>query len=222
MEMPVRHDLTGLAHGAAGIAWSLLELAQATGEPAFQAGGSEGLRYVRRWFSPEHQNWPDFRNLHQPKADYDDTPTYSVTWCHGAPGIGMALLRAAQITGDPAYGAEAEAAIQTTLAALDRQPTGREDWSLCHGSAGNAELLLLARDVAGRAASSSPERLGALGRERYDETHTPWPCGVPGGGEAPNLMLGTAGIGYSYLRLYDPARVPSVLLSPAPGYRRPS
>jgi len=75
--------------------------------------------------------------------------------------------------------------------------------------AGNAELLLLARDVAGRAASSSPERLGALGRERYDETHTPWPCGVPGGGEAPNLMLGTAGIGYSYLRLYDPARVPS-------------
>jgi len=31
------------------------------------------------------------------------------------------------------------------------------------------------------------------------------------GGETPNLMLGTAGIGYFYLRLYDSAAVPSVL-----------
>jgi hypothetical protein len=40
----------------------------------------------------------------------------------------------------------------------------------------------------------------------------PWPCGVPGGGESPSLMLGLAGIGHFYLRLYDPASVPSVLL----------
>ena len=35
---------------------------------------------------------------------------------------------------------------------------------------------------------------------------------VPGGGETPNLMIGLAGIGYFYLRLYDPVAVPSVLI----------
>jgi len=39
------------------------------------------------------------------------------------------------------------------------------------------------------------------------------PCGVVSGGETPNLMLGTAGIGYFYLRLYDSSAVPSVLLT---------
>jgi lantibiotic modifying enzyme len=33
-----------------------------------------------------------------------------------------------------------------------------------------------------------------------------------GGGETPNLMLGLAGIGYFYLRLYDPVKYPSVLI----------
>ena len=30
--------------------------------------------------------------------------------------------------------------------------------------------------------------------------------------ETPSLMLGTAGIAYFYLRLYDPCQVPSVLI----------
>jgi lantibiotic modifying enzyme len=39
-----------------------------------------------------------------------------------------------------------------------------------------------------------------------------WPCGAPGGAETPNLMLGLAGIGYFYLRLYDPIHTPSLLM----------
>ena len=46
----------------------------------------------------------------------------------------------------------------------------------------------------------------------FHQNRNPWPCGVMSGGETPNLMLGTAGIGYFYLRLYDAAAVPSVLL----------
>jgi hypothetical protein len=38
----------------------------------------------------------------------------------------------------------------------------------------------------------------------------PWPCGIPGAGEAPGLMLGTAGIGYFYLRLAKP-EIPTAL-----------
>jgi lantibiotic modifying enzyme len=37
-----------------------------------------------------------------------------------------------------------------------------------------------------------------------------WPCGIAGG-ETPNLLLGLAGIGYFYLRLYN-THVPSILI----------
>ncbi|HEY2739710.1 MAG TPA: hypothetical protein VGK45_14975 [Thermoanaerobaculia bacterium] len=40
----------------------------------------------------------------------------------------------------------------------------------------------------------------------------PWPCGTFGSAEVPGLMLGLAGIGYFYLRLADPDRIPSVLI----------
>jgi lantibiotic biosynthesis protein len=65
------------------------------------------------------------------------------------------------------------------------------------------------RDDASRASS---ETLGRQGVEYFGRNNLPWPCGVPGGGETPNLMLGLAGIGYFYLRLYDPATVPSILM----------
>ena len=54
--------------------------------------------------------------------------------------------------------------------------------------------------------------LGDRGIQAVHLNRNPWPCGVVSGGETPNLMLGTAGIGYFYLRLYDSAAVPSVLM----------
>ena len=41
-----------------------------------------------------------------------------------------------------------------------------------------------------------------------------WPSGLVSRGPNPSLMLGSAGVGYSLLRLYDPKTVPSVLLFP--------
>jgi len=54
--------------------------------------------------------------------------------------------------------------------------------------------------------------IGDRGIQSVYRHRNPWPCGVVSGGETPNLMLGTAGIGYFYLRLYDSGAVPSVLL----------
>jgi hypothetical protein len=48
-----------------------------------------------------------------------------------------------------------------------------------------------------------------MGIERY-AGNSSWPCGTHVG-ETPNLMLGLAGIGHYYLRLYQPA-IPSVLI----------
>ena len=52
------------------------------------------------------------------------------------------------------------------------------------------------------------ESVGDRGIQSIHLNRNPWPCGVLGGGESPTLLLGTAGIGYFYLRLYDSAAVP--------------
>ncbi|HEX6041539.1 lanthionine synthetase LanC family protein [Longimicrobium sp.] len=214
MDAPMRAPLTGYSHGAAGVALALLELAAATGDERFRAAADEGFRYEARWFSPEHGNWPDFRLFGDPAAAAAQPVSYAVAWCHGAPGIGLSRLRAYELTGDADRRMEAEAALATTARTLDAAvATGAGfGFSLCHGDAGNAELPLLAARVLGDASQAErAARVGRMGMERYLATGAPWPCGVPGGGETPNLMLGLAGIGWFYLRLHDPS-VPSVLL----------
>jgi lantibiotic modifying enzyme len=56
------------------------------------------------------------------------------------------------------------------------------------------------------------EQIGREGLGTYQQRRQPWPCGIPGAGETPNLMLGLAGIGYFYLRLYNATAIPSILL----------
>jgi lantibiotic modifying enzyme len=213
MDAPMRRHLTGYSHGVAGVSLALLELWAATGEERFREAAEQGFRYEALFYSPEHGNWPDFRLFGDPAAAATPVP-YAMAWCHGAPGIGLSRLRAFELTGDEARRNEALAALATTARALDAAVAngGGFGYSLCHGDAGNTELPLLAARVLGDAAQvERAARVGRAGIERHLATGTPWPCGVPAGGETPNLMLGLAGIGYFYLRLYDPS-VPSILL----------
>ena len=212
-----QRNLTGFAHGAAGIAWALLELFGETGDARYRTAAEEGFRYERRWYDAEQENWPDFRDHESLGTASGDGPIYAVAWCHGAPGIGLSRLRAVEILGDEIYRGEAEAAVRTTTRALG-QPVG--DFSLCHGAAGNAELLLYAGQVLDPDHRAAAEAVGRFGVQQYEREGLAWPCGVPGGGEAPNLMLGLAGIGYFYLRLHDPEAHPSMLLlRPTPAAR---
>lgn len=209
-------DLTGLSHGTAGIARALLELYNFTGEKRFLTAAEQAFEYERHWFSPEHENWPDLRNFAQSTLSANEGPTYNVAWCHGAPGIGLSRVRANEISGEEIYRNEAETAIQTTMKSLSQtQNTGQGNYSLCHGSAGNTELIIYSSQVFNNANYKSfAEQTGIRGYEIYEKNRIPWPCGVQGGGETPNLMLGLAGIGYFYLRLYDPIKIPSVLIIP--------
>lgn len=210
IEMQMRADLTGYSHGAAGCALALLELWRATGEARFAEGAAEGFRYERSCFSPAHGNWPDFR-LFGGEAEAAAAPGHAMAWCHGAPGIGMSRLRAWALAGDVVALEEARVALGTTAATL-RQGMPGAGFSLCHGEAGNAELPLMAAEVLGDAAARHlAEEVGRRGMAWYAAPREPWPCGVVGGGETPSLMLGLAGIGWFYLRLYDP-RTESVLL----------
>ncbi|MGH9401083.1 MAG: type 2 lanthipeptide synthetase LanM [Terriglobia bacterium] len=212
LQIPVERNLTGFSHGTAGIAWALLEIFRHTHEEAFRQAAEQALRYERHWFNSEQQNWPDFRSPSGPQANSHAGPNFMTAWCHGAPGIGLSRLRAYQILGDLILRNEAEIALRTTEKALV-QPPGQGNYCLCHGLAGNAELLILASQVLeNNDLIQGAEQTGLQGVSIYQKGNLPWPCGVLGGGETPNLMLGLAGIGYFYLRLYDPLKNPSILL----------
>ncbi|MFG2143062.1 class IV lanthionine synthetase LanL [Streptomyces sp. NPDC048696] len=65
-------------------------------------------------------------------------------WCHGASGIGTALVRLWQTTGEPRFREYAELAARTAHRDRWRQGTGT-----CHGVAGNAQLLIDLAELTG-------------------------------------------------------------------------
>jgi lantibiotic modifying enzyme len=211
-EFPDQPCLTGLSHGAAGAAYVLLELAAATGKPRFREAAEAGFAYERSWFDADTGNWPDLRD--QPRgARNEGYPLPCLAfWCHGAPGIALSRLRAAELLGDDTLRREAAVGLATTRETIaDAVETGIGNFSLCHGIAGNADVLLEG-ERAGLGEASDLDLLtqaAELGAERYARAGRAWPCGTHAA-ETPSLMLGLAGIGLFYLRLANPT-VPSVL-----------
>lgn len=205
-----RH-LTGLAHGTSGIANALLDAYALTGTEAYRTTACEGFAYERAFFDSHQQNWPDFR-MEQSEPGRDGTvtgPACSCAWCHGAPGIALARLHSYELTQDTRLRAEAEAGLQTTV----RQTWAQQpNFSLCHGLAGNADVLLEAADVLGQPNyREQAADQGRFGQEHYQKTGL-WTNGLYNDYQLPDFMLGLSGIGYFYLRLTDPARYRSVLL----------
>jgi len=199
-----QRNLTGLSHGVAGAAHALLALFSATGEVRYAAAARQALRYEQHWFDATVSNWPDFRGDPAASRGRAVAPAFSTFWCHGAPGIALARLRARAILGDAVWEAETRTAIATTCAMLEAAlETGTGNFSLCHGLAGNADIVLQATRLLDQPGSGWQElccRVARHGLDRHGNGAAPWPCGTHSG-ETPNLMLGLAGIGYFYLRL---------------------
>ncbi|MCH9648899.1 MAG: hypothetical protein K0U98_11725 [Deltaproteobacteria bacterium] len=205
-------DLTGFSHGAGGIAWALLELWRETGEERFLVGARQGIRYEQSWFDAEQENWPDFRDSPQ-AAEKESHRRCASVWCHGAPGIGLARLRAFELLGEEPLRQQAEAALRATYRAALQLPAEQLTFCLCHGLGGNAEIFLHGARILGlQECHVAAEQIGLRGLELFEDLGKPWTSGLPGGVETPNLLLGTAGIGYFYLRLHDPKNVPSILI----------
>jgi type 2 lantibiotic biosynthesis protein LanM len=205
-------NLTGFSHGTAGIGWSLAELYHVTHNKRYLEAALQAFEYERHRYSAEYRNWPDLRdneNRQPAGSEYG-----SIAWCHGAPGIGLSRLRSYKILTDEHCRREAEIAVLTTRDMISRNLTNtRVNFSLCHGIGGNTELLLKAGEILGdEDLLQFSNEVGVAGARMYNKNGHPWPCGIIGAAECPGLMLGTAGIGYFYLRLCKPAEVPSILL----------
>jgi type 2 lantibiotic biosynthesis protein LanM len=211
--------LAGFSHGAAGIAWALMQLGHYTGESRFIDCAKEAIAYERSLFDPEAGNWPDLRENSRKDQGKDEekdvkqsaSPEFMTAWCHGAPGIGLSRLDLLMKYGpDPEIEAEVEIAIRTTRASGFGM-----NHSLCHGDLGNLELLFNAAKAFGDPVLEK-EVARVLGGVLDSAEQHGWLCGVPLAVETPGLMTGIAGIGYQLLRFAAPERVPSVLLLEAP------
>lgn len=193
----------GFAHGASGVALALCRLAAAAGDGELLAAAFKGLEDERSLFVPEAGNW----------AISPGDPRRPVGWCYGAAGI--ALARIGLLRSLPP-GLEADLAeplrrdLRHALLSSWTAPTTPFD-HLCCGTLSRAEAFLASWDF-----SRDPEDLRAAGTIaalvlRLAKTRGHFATGDGGSAET-SFFQGLSGIGYTFLRLAEPGRLPSVLL----------
>jgi len=192
--------MTGFSHGAAGIAYALLRLYETTQNVSFLEAAIEAITYERSVFSPEAGNWPDLRG---------EKTSFMTSWCHGAPGIGLARLGGLSVLDTCEIRQEIEVALKTTqqvsLQDLDR---------LCCGNFGRMEVLLVAAHQLSRLElleTAQKQAAWVVSRAEQAGSFYLFP-NLPRDIYIPGLFLGIAGIGYELLRLAYSGLLPSVLL----------
>jgi type 2 lantibiotic biosynthesis protein LanM len=197
--------VTGFSHGAAGIAYALLKLYKNTQDPVFLEAAEEAIAYERSVFSPIDGNWPDVRNFSLNKGK----PSFTISWCHGAPGIGLARLGSLSILDTAEIQQEIAVAINTT------QQFGLQNIDhVCCGNFGRIEVLLV-----GACKLSRPDLWNTVQTQAARVVTRAKQVGafrlfpeLSGEVYNPGFFQGTAGIGYQLLRLAYPELLPSVLL----------
>jgi lantibiotic modifying enzyme len=178
----------GCSHGAAGIAYSLLKLYEKTKKPSFQIGAQKAVLYERAFYSKEHQNWPRFDTKKE---------SYSLSWCSGAPGIGLCRQASLALDEDPLYKQEIATALEIT-----QKNWNEKDACLCCGLSGQFELITAVSKC--EAEKKIPFIIKKIGMELAIMDTDLF---IPG------FMKGVSGMGYTLLRMLDTEKkLPQVLL----------
>lgn len=200
-----RLPISGFAHGAAGIACSLWELATHTGDEHFRAAACEGFAFEHSLYDPRQKKWfdPRFNRLQQHAA-----------WCHGAPGIALGRLRCFSAL----EACETAEDLEQALAITRAVPEFPVD-DLCCGNFGRVEILHTAGRLLRRPelvhdslnlAETILMRAATHGFSFFaDPTDS---SGKHTTTFNPTFFRGVAGVGYSLLRLLYPEMFACVLL----------
>lgn len=201
-------NLLGFSHGTAGIGWAMHRLALVSGEEKYAQAAHKTYLREGSFFCHEFKNWPDWRERYIPVPEAHN---FMCAWCHGAPGSLISLVNYLADQPDDTLEKVRDAALETLVS--DVSQIDDKNFCLCHGIAGNADILYDIGTTLGR-----PEYhevvLGSaqLGADMFAHSGA-WPCRGPyGGGQMLNLMTGLAGVAYFYLRRHD-STIPSVLLN---------
>lgn len=186
----------GFSHGLSGMAYAFDQLANFTGENRYRETALKTFK--RESALIENGNWTDPGYFKQNRGQHQ------ATWCHGIPGIALGRL----LTSNSDLHAEAQAALEALV-------DGSTNHGLCHGSLGNADILLEAgkRLPNGERWTQLAETLGKQTLAEINKTG--WRSAMPAGYEHPGLMTGLAGIGYGFLRLARP-KLPNLLALEGP------
>jgi lantibiotic modifying enzyme len=182
-----QQGLGGFSHGAAGIAYALVQLYRASGDDHILAGAERAWEFQHSLYEDPPGNWQDWRGR---------TPVFLRNWCNGAAGIGLA--GAACAADLPQLRDLVERA-----AALLLEETRPDLDTLCCGHFGQIESLLEMGllwdrrhwiEAASAQARQSLIHAAEAGDFRlYDD--------LPPHLFNPGFFRGIAGIGYTLLRL---------------------
>lgn len=195
--------LTGLSHGASGMAFSLLKLFAATGETDFLTTARGAYAYEDTLFEPASKNWLDVRFV-DTITDARARHKAIIAWCHGAPGILLSRLTALQIDSDQSerHAEWARIALETTVKALRTvSETSSYDVTPCHGISGLAACVDIAGRVLGEERYCDMARATMMRAMSRHEQSLTFPSGMSDGAYTPSLMLGDAGFGHILLEL---------------------
>lgn len=198
---------TGLARGLSGIGLVLSAAADAVGEADFRSAALRGFVSERAvlepgvgWFTDDAHPWrPEQR-----------VPASS--WCRGAAGIGIARIAASTGHRDLPLLADATAAIELVRSRLAAGPDA--DASMCHGTSGVVELLLLAGSLLDEPAHTAAARRVGAAMVTAGRSGGRYGCGIAVGAHNPSLLHGLAGTAVVLARLHDPDAITSPALPP--------
>jgi lantibiotic modifying enzyme len=192
----------GAAHGLAGIAVFISELYEATRAEEWRELATACVGAL------EHAAVEDHGGLNWNRGPGME-PVSRCQWCHGSPGVGLFMVKAARVLDQPRLLGLAERAGDAVIGYGDC----RKNPSLCHGLAGNAELLIDLYRATGKAKwLEAAGRFGEMiGKYRVEEGgQEAWQSDEPGF-TSPNLLCGAAGTGHFLLQLMTAGKLPRVL-----------
>ena len=194
--------LTGLSHGAAGIACALAALYRATGNGAYLDAAREGRAYEATNFDDAVENWIDLR---YPRGR--DGYVFQCSWCHGAPGIALSRVGGMDALDDEGVRSDITHAINRTI----KEPVGMPD-HLCCGNLGRADVLLTAGMRLGR--SEYVEHAMTVTSTVVDRARSAghYLIGWDKSAFVSSFHQGMSGVGYQLLRTARPDTFHSVLL----------
>lgn len=218
-----KQPLCGLSHGAAGIGFLFFELAYYFQNNTFQWLGEQTFLYEDACYNPNVNNWPDYRTplrdedyeehcskIKSGDLDYFLIPAYHNAWCHGAAGIGLARLRAFEISNESKYKIATINAVNCTIES-DIKDTSCT-FELCHGNSGNADLFINASSLDHSFFDYAKKICLRFFDYQKENEYFNYRVKSEIYGRDISLFRGDAGVGYFYLRVLTEGKTPSVLL----------
>ena len=209
----------GFSHGPSGVAFVFLELGTYFNDDFFYSIAKKGIEYEDHFYSPIHNNWPDFRKgfydtvskdkhikqFVSGNYNYFEAPSYMKAWCHGSPGVGLTRLKAHKVFEEEKYSEEILKSIDSVLNSTNNPPLSA---TLCHGILGNSALFLEFHKQ-----TKDPKYLQYFLDDCQKAIRLKQKEGFYRSGlndykhESLNLFLGICGIGYSFLQALNPFEV---------------